>query len=210
MILCDVGNTSFDFFIDGVHKKYSINDSIPKFDKKVYFISVNQKASEKLLDSNPNAKNIEELITFDTAYKGLGIDRAIACYSQENCVIVDCGSAITVDVMEEKEHKGGFILVGLSYYKKIYPQISSVLELDLDLDIDLDKIPLNTKDAIFYAVLKSIILPIEEIGKDKKIIFTGGDGEFLSKYFKNSVYEENLIFKNMERILDANDCITKG
>ncbi len=201
MILCDIGNSSFDFFIEGVHKKYPIYEDIPAFTQKIYFISVNKKAQEKLLKTNPNAVNIEEFIKFDTSYEGLGCDRSIACCFQEDCIIVDCGSAITVDIVQEGKHKGGFILVGLSYYKKIYPQISSVLELDLNRDINLDKIPLNTNDAILYAVLKSIILPIEEIRGNKKIVFTGGDGKFLSKYFKNSIYEENLIFKNMERIL---------
>ncbi len=210
MILCDIGNTSFDFFINGVHKKYSIYDNIPKFKEKIYYICVNKKALEKLLKVNPNSKDIEDLINFETKYQGLGCDRKLACYFQKDCIIVDCGSAITVDIMEKSTHKGGFILAGLSYYKKIYPQISDVLELDLDINIDLKKIPLNTKEAIFYAVLKSIILPIQEIREDKKIIFTGGDGRFLSKYFENSIYEENLIFKNMERILNANNCLAKG
>ncbi len=210
MILCDVGNTSYDFFIKGKHRKYSINDDIPKFDEKVYFISVNEEASEKLLSSNPDAQNIESLINFDTKYQGLGCDRSIAAYGEKDCIIVDVGSAITVDIMEDGIHRGGFILPGLSYYKKIYPQISKILELDFNRNMDLDKIPLNTKDAILYAVLKSIITPIKEIRENKKIIFTGGDGKFLSKYFKNSIYEENLIFKNMKRILDANNCITKG
>ncbi len=204
MILCDIGNTSFDFFIKGSHKKYSMDYSIPKFDEKVYFISVNEEGSKKLLSSNPDAKNIEDLIIFDTKYQGLGIDRTLACYFEKDCVIVDGGSAITVDIMEEGKHKGGFILAGLKFYKEIYPKISKLLELDLELDVSLDKIPLDTKSAIFFATLKSIVLPIEEIRENKKIIFTGGDGKFLSKYFENSIYEENLIFKNMKRLIDEN------
>ena len=74
-------------------------------------------------------------------------------------------------------------------------------------DINLDKIPLCTKDAIQYAMLKSIILPIKEVSLNKNIIFTGGDGELLSKYFENSVYKKDLIFENMKRIIDANNCI---
>ena len=70
----------------------------------------------------------------------------------------------------------------------------------------MDKIPLQTKDAIFYALIKSIILPIKEISKDKNIIFTGGDGEFLAQFFENSQYKKELIFENMKRIIDANNC----
>ena len=43
----------------------------------------------------------------------------------------------------------------------------------------------------FFALLKSIILPIKrEICKNKNIIFTGGDGEFLSQFFENSIYKK--------------------
>jgi type III pantothenate kinase len=55
--------------------------------------------------------------------------------------------------------------------------------------------------------MKSIILPIKEVSENKKIIFTGGDGKLLSKYFENSTYKKDLIFENMKRIIDANDCI---
>ena len=101
MILCDIGNTTFHFLINGKHKKYFLDEKIPVFDDEVYYISVNEKASKKLLKNNPTSKNIEEIINFKTSYKGLGIDRAVACCSYEDIVIVDAGSAITVDIMEK-------------------------------------------------------------------------------------------------------------
>jgi type III pantothenate kinase len=88
-----------------------------------------------------------------------------------------------------------------------YPKISKKLKFSFEKDINLDKIPLQTKDAIQYAMLKSIILPIKEVSLNKNIIFTGGDGLALSKYFENSIYKKDLIFENMKRIIDANNCI---
>jgi len=82
-----------------------------------------------------------------------------------------------------------------------------VKKVDFEKDINLDKIPLQTKDAILYALMKSIILPIKEISSNKNIIFTGGDGEFLSRFFENSQYKQDLIFENMKRIIYANNCI---
>ena len=207
MILCDIGNTTYHFLINGKHKKYFLDEKIPKFDDEIYFVSVNEKATKKLLKKNPHAKNINKFLKFSTAYQGLGIDRAVACSFQDNCVIVDAGSAITVDIMEESVHKGGFILLGLQRFKKSYPKISKKLKFDFEKNINLDKIPLRTFDAIQYAMLKSIILPIKEVSLNKNIIFTGGDGEFLSKYFENSTYKKDLIFENMKRIIDANNCI---
>lgn len=207
LILCDIGNTTFHFLIDGEDKKYFLDEKIPKFDDEVYFVSVNEKATKKLLKRNPHAKDIKELLRFDTTYQGLGIDRAIACSFQDNCVIVDAGSAITVDIMEEGVHKGGFIMLGLRRFMKSYKKISKKLDYDFEKNINLDKIPAQTKDAITYAVMKSIILPIKEVSFNKSIIFTGGDGLALSKYFENSIYKKDLIFENMKRIIDANNCI---
>ena len=206
MILCDIGNTTYHFLIKGKHKKYFLDEKVPKFDD-IYFVSVNEKASKKLLKKNPHAKNINKLLNFQTSYQGLGIDRALACSFQDNCVIVDAGSAITVDVIEGGMHKGGFILLGLRRFMKSYPKISKKLKFEFEKEINLDKIPLRTIDAIQYAMLKSIILPIKEVSLNKNIIFTGGDGELLSKYFENSVYKKDLIFENMKRIIDANNCI---
>jgi type III pantothenate kinase len=210
LILCDIGNTTYDFLINKKHKKYLIKDDIPKFDDEIYFTSVNKKATKKLKQINPQAKNIKKILNFQTEYVGLGIDRAIVCFEQDNCVIVDAGSAITVDIMEDKKHKGGFIIAGMRAFKKTYPKISKKLNIEFETNINLDKIPLQTKDAIQYAMMKSIILPIKEVSTNKKLIFTGGDGKYLSKFFENSTYKKDLIFENMKRIIDANNSVTKG
>ncbi|APW64750.1 pantothenate kinase [Poseidonibacter parvus] len=207
MILCDIGNTTFHFLLGKNHKKYSIEEKLPKFDEKIYFVSVNKKATKKLMKANPDAVNMKKYLDFKTEYKGQGIDRVLACMFTKNAVIVDAGSAITVDIMKKGVHKGGFILLGLSSFIKAYPKISKKLKFDFEKKINLDKIPLQTKDAIQYAMMKSIILPIKDVSKNKNIIFTGGDGKLLSTYFENSVYKKDLIFENMKRIIDANNCI---
>ena len=161
----------------------------------------------RCLQGKSNFIDLEPYFEFDTIYQGMGIDRIAACSTIEDGMIVDAGSAITVDVMETGIHIGGFILLGLRRFMKSYPKISKKLKFEFEKEINLDKIPLCTKDAIQYAMLKSIILPIKEVSLNKNIIFTGGDGELLSKYFENSVYKKDLIFKNMKRIIDANNCI---
>jgi len=207
LILCDIGNTTFHFLVKGKHKKYFLDEKIPKFKEDIFFISVNEKATKKLLKKNPQAKDISSFVNFKTKYLGMGIDRKVNCLSTKDGIIVDAGSAITVDIIENFCHKGGFILLGVHSFLKSYKKISKKLKADLEKDINLDKIPLQTKDAILYALMKSIILPIKEISSNKNIIFTGGDGEFLSRFFENSQYKQDLIFENMKRIIDANNCI---
>ncbi|WP_044416303.1 type III pantothenate kinase [Halarcobacter anaerophilus] len=207
MILCDIGNTTYHFLIDGLHKKYLLQESLPKFKETIFYISVNDNAAKKLEKNQEKCVDLEEFLDFETKYKGMGIDRKVVCLGVENAIIVDAGSAITVDIMENFKHKGGFILPGISRFINTYKKISVKLDYEINTKVNLDTIPLCTQDAISYSILKSIILPIKEISKDRKIIFTGGDGEFLSKYFDNCIYKDDLIFKNMKGIINANNRI---
>ncbi len=207
MILCDIGNTSYDFLINEKHQKVFLDENLPALNQTIYFISVNEKATAKLLSLYPTAVNLENYLTFKTSYVGMGVDRKVACYGADNAIIVDAGSAITVDIMENGKHQGGFILPGLRKFHDMYAQISPKLDFDFALKQNLDKIPQNTQDAISYSILKAIILPIKEIAQNKQLLFTGGDGEHLSSFFSESIYKKDLIFENMKRIMSANSCI---
>lgn len=207
MILCDIGNTSFDFLINEKHHKLFFSDPFPILNAPLYYISVNQKATALLLKKFPKAVNLEQYLNFKTSYVGMGVDRKVACYGCSEAVIVDAGSAITVDIMENSVHKGGLILPGLKKFHEIYAQISPKLDFDFTLKQNFDKIPQNTKDAITYSLLKATILPIKEIAQEKQLLFTGGDGEFLSSFFSNAFFKKELIFDNMKRIIRANNCI---
>lgn len=207
MILCDIGNTTFHFLIEEKHKRYFIDESLPKLEQTIYFISVNEEATKRIKNIYTKCINLEEYLDFKTPYKGMGIDRKIACVGVKNAIIVDAGSAVTVDIIEKGKHLGGIILPGLNNLNKLYKQISLKLDYEINTKVNLDTIPLCTEDAISYSILKSIILPIKEIASDKQIIFTGGDGEFLSRYFDNCIYKNNLIFENMKGIINANNCI---
>lgn len=211
MILCDIGNTTFHFKEGKRSFKIGINDSedtFPIYNKKehqIYFISVNKKATKKFLKQYPFAINLEDSIDFDTAYRGMGIDRQVVCSNIKSGIIVDLGSAITVDIMRNGKHKGGFILPGLEAYKRIYPNISKKLSFHFEKNINLDKIPLTTNDAINYAIFSAITLPIiKEYKKYKtKIYFTGGDKDLLKDYFIDIPvkYKKNMIFNSMKKII---------
>jgi len=209
MILCDIGNTTYHFKTNKKTFKISIKESLkdlPSYkNETIYFVSVNKKATKKFLVKYPKATNIEKLINFNTAYEGMGIDRQVVCYYIDDGIIVDLGSAITVDIMKKGKHKGGFIIPGIEAYKSIYPNISKKLSFDFEKNTNLDKIPLTTNDAINYAIFSAITLPIiKEYEKYKtKIYFTGGDKDLLQNYFgKIPVkYKKNMIFNSMKKII---------
>ncbi|AII15029.1 pantothenate kinase, type III [Campylobacter iguaniorum] len=203
MLLCDIGNTTATFYKD--RKIWSLD--IDKFrlftpDEKVYYISVNDNLEDIL--SNDIFVNLEPYIKFSTTYLGLGIDRAAVCYSIKTGFIVDAGSAITMDLMSNNIHLGGFILPGITTTLNSLKKISNRLDKPLNSQIDLDCIPQKTADAISYGIIKPIILLVEELSNDKPIYFTGGDGEFLSRFFKNAIYDRALIFRGMLKAIDEN------
>ena len=207
MTLCDIGNTTYHFKTSLEEFKISINDKLPAIKEPIYFISVNDKATSKLLNQYPNAINLKPYLKFETNYAStMGLDRVIACSYIKNNIIVDCGSAITVDIMQNSKHLGGFIMPGIDAMKNIYPNISPKLAFNFENNLNLDKIPLNTNDAINYALLQMIILPIKAI-QDKynlEIVFTGETSKYIIDYFENKKYNKHLIFKSMKSAIREN------
>lgn len=197
MILCDIGNSNVDMYHDGKIWTLTLNEFEQYSPKEsVYFISVNEKFST-LLKEKKDYIDIEKYFVFDTIYQGMGIDRIAACSSVKDGIVVDAGSAITVDIMSNGMHLGGYILPGISAYQKCYESISVRLAHRINPNVILDALPQKTEDAISYGIIKSIRMMLEATCRDKTVYFTGGDGKFFSKFFKNSIYDRSLIFRSM-------------
>ena len=79
MILCDIGNSSFHFLINKEEKKYSLDAKLPILEEKIYYISVNEKATKKLKENYKDTIDLEPFINFDTTYIGMGLDRKVVC-----------------------------------------------------------------------------------------------------------------------------------
>ena len=208
MILCDIGNSSYHFFDTTKQIQFKIFDekNLPSISDRIYFASVNEQRTEFFLKRFSNSVNIENFCKFETSYVGMGFDRKLACLGVKHGVIVDAGSAITVDIMSQGIHVGGFILPGINALLKCYREISPKLSVDFENETFLDKIPNLTKDAINYAIIKSIILPIKDVSTNFQITFTGGDGKMLTHFFENCIYDEILIFKGMLQIIEREQC----
>lgn len=204
MILCDIGNSNVDFYHDGkmwTQPLVELEHYSPK--ELVYYICVNSKVS-KLLENKKNFFNMEEYFEFDSIYQGIGIDRVAACYTINDGIVVDAGSAITVDIMSAGLHLGGYIMPGINAYESCYANISEKLSKRMNPNVILDALPQKTEDAISYGAIKSILMMLEFTCKDKTIFFTGGDGKFFSKFFKKSIHDRSLIFRGMLKALENN------
>ncbi len=199
MLLLDIGNTNIKIY-DGkeVRRRVAFAENLP--DKPFCYINVNPEL-EPVLAHRHTATDLAPLFQFSTTYRGMGIDRIAACYTVKNGVVVDAGSAITVDIMKRGHHEGGFILPGIRSCKDSFANISSKLIMDPKKEISLGDLPQNTADALLYATLKSILLMIAFHAKGAPVFVTGGDGARLCQYLPNAVYKENLIFRGMQKVI---------
>jgi len=203
MILCDIGNSFYHFYQDGKLWKQSVKTaSALDENENIFTVSVNDDALLKLAKKY-KVIDLSDALCFDSNYRGLGADRAFACFAANDGVVVDAGSAITVDVMQGGLHLGGFILPGLSTIVESYAKISQRLDVGFNMGVNLKELPQNTKDAISYGALVSIVGAIKEASKNKFIYFTGGDGKFLSRFFEDrSAVDDTLIFKGMLKLIE--------
>lgn len=207
MVLCDIGNSDVKFLQDNKFSSLSFEEFAAfQSEERVFYISVNH-SLKKLVSNKSNFIDIEPYFKFDTIYQGLGVDRIAACYTIADGVVVDAGSAITVDIMSSSMHLGGFILPGIASFRKAYAEISPILKCELNTQIYLDTLPQRTIDAVSYGTFKSIYLLIKDAAYNKNLYFTGGDGRFLERFFDRAIFDKLLVFRGMQKIIEQNSSI---
>lgn len=123
----------------------------------------------------------------------LGVDRWLAMLaarqiSTESCVIVDSGTALTIDVLDrDGEHRGGFIIPGLSLMRE-----SLQANTDIRVAAGHEELTLepghSTEAAVFNGTLTALIATIERVsdsiteGGQPTLYFTGGGADLLAAY----------------------------
>ena len=203
MILCDVGNTSFHFYDNGKLYKESVETFNPSQMKEdIYFICVNPRVID-LVSGFSNWTNLAEYVDRSHYYETMGIDRIVACEAISDGIIIDAGSAITVDIVKNGLFEGGFIYPGVKAMQKTYANISSRLDYSFNFECDLDIMPKNSQDAISYGFLKTFYS--EVISHEMPVILTGGDAQEFKKIFKDAEIDNELIFSGMKKIIQKAD-----
>jgi type III pantothenate kinase len=199
MLLCDIGNTSFHFLEDEKEYKKSVKSlDVTSVKQKVYYISVNASAITQLEDLD-NWVNLAAYINKENYYETMGIDRIFALESVFDGIVIDAGSAITVDSVKNGVFMGGFIYPGKRAMEQTYEKISPALAYSFNFDLDLDIMPKNSQDAISYGFLKTLYK--EVTSHNLPIILTGGDADEFKKVFKDAKVEKHLIFNGMKKII---------
>lgn len=197
-LLCDIGNTTLHFRDERRDFRVGVEGFDPASVREpVAYICVNPKM-ELLLRGREGWTDLGECVDRAPYYETMGIDRIAACEAMEEGVIVDAGSAVTVDVVRNGRFEGGFIYPGLEAMERCYAQISPRLEYSFNFELDLDKMPKNSRDAISYGYLRLLWNEVTRSGGP--IILTGGDAERFAPLFPSAVVDRDLIFKGMKKI----------
>ena len=201
MLLCDIGNTSYHF-LDG---ERDFKESVTSFNpatitQKVYYISVNKNIQKKLQNLD-NWIDLSTYVSKEKYYETMGIDRIMAVEAVDNGIIIDAGSAITVDVVKEGKFEGGFIYPGIKAMENTYKNISPALDYSFNFELNLANMPKNSQDAISYGYLKT--LQCEVLSHDLPIILTGGDAKRLKKIFPKAKIKMDLIFASMKELVKS-------
>ena len=148
----------------------------------------------------------------------LGCDRlaaavgAVALYPGRNVLIVDFGTAVTIDlVTADATYRGGCISPGVQTRFRALHDYTATLPLCRATDEEGLQ-GLTTRQAIELGVMNSVSFEIEgyisrmqeQIG-DLCVIFTGGDANLFVKRIKNTIFANcNLVFCGLNRILEYN------
>lgn len=230
--LCKVALVKNDT-IHSIHKFKQLSINILKeiitkhaINKCIYSsVSGNNEAEIHFLKTN--FKNFIQLssttkIPIKIDYKtpeSLGNDRiagAVAAnflYPNTNCIIIDFGTAITIDFIDNNGiFCGGNISPGLqTRFISLHKQTQKLpLCKPNHLFFTIGK---STEEAIVSGVQLGIKYEIEgylNLAQNKytdfKVIFTGGDARVFDKLIKNPIFAQpNLILIGLNRILDYND-----
>ena len=147
----------------------------------------------------------------------LGADRIAAAVGVicemgiKDALIVDMGSAITYDIVENGVFKGGNISLGVAMRFKALHEFTALLPL-CEATEPNGKFGQSTKEAIEQGVMQGILHEIEgyiervSTENDKKsTIFCGGDAESFVNRIKNAIFApRKLMFTGLNRILEYN------
>lgn len=170
---------------------------------------------------NPLFLNNETKVPFSNLYKTpktLGVDRialasaAINKYSKKNVLVIDAGTCITFDfINEKKEYLGGAISPGINMRYKALHNFTSKLPLLKQNEV-FNFVGTDTNSSIHSGVVNGICNEIEGVinqykdeYQDLTVVLTGGDTYFLAKQLKSGIFAHpNFVLEGLHTILTYN------
>jgi type III pantothenate kinase len=145
----------------------------------------------------------------------LGVDRlagvcgAKQMFSDEPCLVIDSGTCITYDFINEKaEYLGGAISPGLHMRLRAMHEFTARLPL-VTIDGDIPLIGNSTQSCMQSGAFNGMLIEIEgtierykQHYPEMRVILCGGDTHFFENSLKGTIFAvQNLVLKGLNSIL---------
>ena len=217
---------SYNLKTHKLYQKKNINIFFKKFlnknlDNKVLFSSVvpnvyrlvkNYLNENKFQTYEIKDLNIKRILKVNIKnFKQLGSDRianAIGANKNQNCLIIDFGTATTFDIIISGVYEGGVIAPGVNLSLINLNKFTSLLPL-INLNNKQKNYGKNTKEALnagilwgYEGLVNNIINRITNISKKKyKIILTGGYAKLFKRFIKKkTIIDKDITIKGIAKI----------
>lgn len=144
----------------------------------------------------------------------LGVDRWLAmlaawCESQRNCVVVDAGTALTVDaVASNGQHQGGYIVPGLAAGRLSLAQETRDVQFkESSQKAEPSVFGVNTRQAVLNGTLSMMISfvrtciqqSIDQLGEPCDVYLCGGGSDALVPHLDSvCIHRPGLVFDGLE------------
>ena len=182
--------------------KTQINNIIKHKDVKlIYWKNINKNMIDFEYDELNN-------LGFDRLGGSIGAKFLYPNYN--NHLIIDIGSCITYDLILNQCYKGGQISPGINLRLKSLTNFTNSLP-NLQFSEPKNLLGNSTTDSIqsgvFFGTFDEIISRIKFYKKaipKLNVILTGGDSLYFKKTIKNVIFDDNLLMKGLNLLLDYN------
>ena len=144
-----------------------------------------------------------------------GVDRyaaIIAAHHSSQCakIIVDCGTAITVDALDEKgAHLGGLIIPGVRLMRSLLASKAAMIP-SIENEIPVELLNHSTQAALqsgsvlslrhgLYSIIQEMS---QHIGSHVEVYVTGGEIDLLGLLEHDFIHRPNLVLEGLQIMLD--------
>ena len=218
VLLCDVAMPDFDMMqASELAERYAVEQAI---------VASTRGGAERICEQLRSkvarvlhfTSQTEVPIAIDyTSRQTLGTDRiavavGVVCnMGIKDALVVDMGSAITFDIVENGAFKGGNISLGVAMRFRALHEFTAALPLCKAIE-PTETFGSTTKEAIEQGVMQGILYEIEgyiervlQKNRENSIIFCGGDAESFVNRIKNAIFApRKLMFTGLNEILEYN------
>ena len=217
-VLCEWSDREFDMA--------KIAELVEQFSVDKAIVASTRGGAEKICNELQN--KIDKVLHFSSqtdvpieieysSRQTLGADRiavavGVVCeMGIKDALVIDMGSAITYDIIENGVFKGGNISLGVAMRFRALHEFTASLPLCQPTEPN-ETFGKSTAEAIEQGVMQGVLYEIEGYAErvlaeneKKSIIFCGGDAESFVNRIKNAIFApRKLMFTGLNRILEYN------